>query len=487
MVSWGDPAFDRVLERACSQENLSCVEHRHNFDDFVRGVSEKVQRHKDLHVTVEYLPGMAPGEAYALDVTYTSARFGAPMHFRPNGDVDQGYTPARARMENGTYASPLYVDLRVETREPSPNGVLYKGTTATNVFLGLIPIMVGSQLCMTHQDPAAAALEIDKGGYFIKGGNEKFIPYVRKTDPYSTVCYLGQQGETFATVRSGNSRGRIQSTRLVKSPGSPAQIKFQNSNALGAAPSPGTVLRALGVSPREVFDHMEPADAMFYGKTSFEASGKASDDVAMVPEPVLEPLDLFPGTDEGLKAQALVSMLRLARYMRETRQLTERDSLQTQQVDGVREVLDEVFDKQLRSTSRILCQRIQTRLGKLHRQRHDGMNHRASTLRMPDASWVAAQLTKHNTIGPGVQYFFATGNIQGGGGGGRPRTGLVQMLQRTTELEFLGCFNKVVTSLDAQSAPTSAREYKLDMLGYLCPVATPEGKCTRVYVLYGKK
>ena len=478
----GDAAFVHVLERACSQENRDCVAHRQYFDDFVRGLPEKVQQHTDLSVTVEYLPGMAPGEAYALSVVYTSARLGSPVHIRKNGDVDQGYTPTRARLENGTYASPLYVDLRVETREPSAGGVVYKGTTATNVFLGLIPVMVGSHLCVTRTDPSAAALEIDKGGYFIKGGNEKFIPYVRKTDVYSTVCYLGPEGETFATIRSGNHMGRIQSTRLVKPHGAPAEIKFRNSSLLSETCYPGTVLRALGVRnpTRDVFAHLEPADAMFYGEASFACDVREEEEEEE--EDVRGGDDhegLFPGTDDGLKSQALVSMLRIARYMRETRQLTERDSLQTQQVDGVREILDEVFDKQLRSTSRMMCQRIQTRLGKLHRQRRDGMNHRASTLRMPDASWVAAQLTKHNTIGPGVQYFFATGNFQGGAGRGVcPRTGLVQMLQRTTELEFLGCFNKVVTSLDAQAAPTGAREYKLDMLGYLCPVATPEGKRT---------
>ena len=36
--------------------------------------------------------------------------------------------------------------------------------------------------------------------------------------------------------------------------------------------------------------------------------------------------------------------------------------------------------------------------------------------------------------------------------------------------------NKIMSSLEAQNAPTSAREFMLCSLGRLCPVSTPEGK-----------
>ena len=89
---------------------------------------------------------------------------------------------------------------------------------------------------------------------------------------------------------------------------------------------------------------------------------------------------LFPGTETRLKPRAVVSMLRLARYMRETEFLTERDSLQSQQLEGVREILTEVFQKSMRATAKTLKQRFETRLRKLHDQRHDNKNHRRSTL-----------------------------------------------------------------------------------------------------------
>ena len=495
-VAWGSPAFHSVLERACSQENRDCVAHRQQFDDFVRALPGIVQTCGGLDVTVEHLPGLQWGQSYGLTVRFQAARMGKPVFIHKNGDVVNGLTPARARVENLTYAAPLHVNLRVETREPSPTGVMFKGTTASDVFLGLVPVMVGSHLCTTRHHPAAAAQEIDKGGYFIVKGNEKVIPYFRKTDVHSLVCYVQGEGETCTTVRSGSAMGRIRSTRLVKAPDAPARVKFRQSHRVAGgtsdgAATPGAVLRALGVVDPvgEVFDHLHPADAAFYGAASFAGGDDGDDDDddddgdasgAKTEAPLA---GLFPGTAPALKAQALVSMLRLGRHMREARQFTERDSLQTQQLEGVRELFQEVFEKHWRSTMRMLRQRVETKLGKLHRQRHDGRQHRAATLRMPDAAWVKTQLAKHNTIGPGMTYFCATGNVQGGagagrGGGGAPRTGLVQLLQRTSELEFLASFNKVVTGLDAQQAPTQAREYQLDFLGRLCVVATPEGKRT---------
>ena len=130
----------------------------------------------------------------------------------------------------------------------------------------------------------------------------------------------------------------------------------------------------------------------------------------------------------------------------------------------------------MRTTAKTLKQRFETRLRCIHQKRHDNKNHRRSTLQMPNADWVAEQLTRFNSISAGLHYFCATGNMQGGGRGGR--SGCCQILERTSELQMQSCMNKVVTPLDAQAAPTCARQLRPDMLGYLCPAATPEGKRT---------
>ena len=455
----------RGVERACSAENRDCVAAKQYYDDWVRGLSGLVRAFDGLEAVAEHLPGMSSGEVYRLKVTFESAEVGRPVHVSASGDVDNHLTPGRCRMENLTYAAPLHVNLRVETQEPSETGTLYKGSSASRVYVGTVPVMVGSSLCHTREDRAA---EIDQGGFFYCKGKEKVIPWFRTTDVHSIVCYKGSEGETYATVRSGTSKGKICSMRLKKPADGPASLKFQGSYVAGGSLTPGDALWALGVTDpvESVYSSMEYEDAVFYGASSFETN-------------VVEPFDasgMFPGTEFPLKPQALVSMLRLARYMRETEFLTERDSLQSQQLEGVREILTEVFEKSMRTTAKTLKQRFETRLRCIHQKRHDNKNHRRSTLQMPNADWVAEQLTRFNSISAGLHYFCATGNMQGGGRGGR--SGCCQILERTSELQMQSCMNKVVTPLDAQAAPTCARQLRPDMLGYLCPAATPEGKRT---------
>lgn len=467
----------RGVERACSAENRDCVAAKHYYDDWVRGLSDLVRAHESLEAVVEHLPGMRGGEVYKLKVTFESAEVGRPANVSASGDVDNHLTPARCRLENMTYAAPLHVNLRVETQEPSQAGALYKGSSAARVFVGTLPVMVGSSLCYTREEKGG---EIDRGGYFIVKGNEKVIPWFRTTDVHSIVCYKGHDEETYATIRNGTHKGKIRSTRLKKPADGPASLKFQGSYALeGGAATPGEVLFALGVSDPAASVHakMRYEDAVFYGASSFDAGDSNSVSNSANSASSAETMSgLFPGTETRLKPRAVVSMLRLARYMRETEFLTERDSLQSQQLEGVREILTEVFQKSMRATAKTLKQRFETRLRKLHDQRHDNKNHRRSTLKMPNAAWVGEQLTRFNSICAGVHYFCATGNLQGGGRSGR--SGCSQILERTSELQMQSCMNKVVTPLDAQAAPTCARQLRPDMLGYLCPAATPEGKRT---------
>ena len=132
-----DPETLRAFERACSADNRQCVAAKQYFDDWARSVPEMVRKHTDLKVCVEHLPGMQMGSAYTVNVTFLGAQLGRPVSINKSGDVDNHLTPTRARLENLTYASPLYVSLRVETQAPSGNGgTVYKGSVAENVFLG---------------------------------------------------------------------------------------------------------------------------------------------------------------------------------------------------------------------------------------------------------------------------------------------------------------------------------------------------------------
>ena len=176
----------RELQRACSEENRRCVGAKQNFDDFAKGLSVRMRNHS-VNARLEYQPELGVmGTGYSVEVSFNNVHLGAPMSVDARGEVDAALTPFRARMENLTYASAVYADIQVHTEEPVAmrrdkardngrpgsccGGVAYKGDSATRVYLGTVPVMVGSALCTTRTSGVGLQEELDPGGYFIIQG-----------------------------------------------------------------------------------------------------------------------------------------------------------------------------------------------------------------------------------------------------------------------------------------------------------------------------
>jgi DNA-directed RNA polymerase beta subunit len=90
-------------------------------------------------------------------------------------------TPYIARMNNLTYSSSLYVNVHIVTEIINSNGMIEKfDKTINGVYIGKIPIMVRSKLCVLNQMQGVGEEDnsecvYDFGGYFIVNGNEKVL------------------------------------------------------------------------------------------------------------------------------------------------------------------------------------------------------------------------------------------------------------------------------------------------------------------------
>ena len=90
-------------------------------------------------------------------------------------------TPNMARMNNLTYSSNIYVTLHIIIEVLNDSGITEKKEKRiNNVYIGRLPIMVGSQACTLSLIPHAgiedkSECKFDLGGYFIVNGNEKVI------------------------------------------------------------------------------------------------------------------------------------------------------------------------------------------------------------------------------------------------------------------------------------------------------------------------
>jgi DNA-directed RNA polymerase II subunit RPB2 len=124
-----------------------------------------------------------PKYEYEISMVFENLSFRKPTIFENNGAV-LPMMPNDARLRNLTYASPLFVDVRIKTVFIDNTGV---GQTKTvrerlfpNIHMGKIPVMVGSKYCLLHDQKYLHPKSLgecaeDFGGYFIVSGGERVI------------------------------------------------------------------------------------------------------------------------------------------------------------------------------------------------------------------------------------------------------------------------------------------------------------------------
>jgi len=119
---------------------------------------------------------------YEVALRFENVSLRKPTIFENNGAI-LPMMPNDARMRNLTYASPLFVDVRITTTFiDNTNGGerQVKERLFPNVHLGKIPVMVGSKYCLLHDQKHLTPIALgecaeDFGGYFIVGGGERVI------------------------------------------------------------------------------------------------------------------------------------------------------------------------------------------------------------------------------------------------------------------------------------------------------------------------
>jgi len=119
---------------------------------------------------------------YEVVIEFENVSIRKPTIFENNGSI-QPMMPNDARLRNLTYASPLYVYVRVKTTfiDNTQNGIKQTKTRVfPNIHLGKIPVMVGSKYCLLQDQRYVNPITLgecseDPGGYFIIQGGERVI------------------------------------------------------------------------------------------------------------------------------------------------------------------------------------------------------------------------------------------------------------------------------------------------------------------------
>lgn len=170
-------------------------------------VQEVVKEHKENYIKVEnqYLPEKMvdrddsvrneEGDVY-YKITFDQVHVNSSPRIQESDESYQAIFPHEARIRNLTYATEIYVDVKLQKllkKVPEKTGLrvqsnhqeaVYSELEApkqVQAFLGKIPVMVRSQFCQLKsfgdQEILRNAKEClyDQGGYFIINGGEKVL------------------------------------------------------------------------------------------------------------------------------------------------------------------------------------------------------------------------------------------------------------------------------------------------------------------------
>ena len=148
---------------------------------------------------------------YCISINILQPSVTKPCYQLPDG-TQNIMTPHIARMNNMSYSSSVYVNVHIITEVTNKNGMTEKfDKTINNIYIGKIPIMVKSKLCVSSQIPGLCEENnneciYDFGGYFIINGNEKVLISQDRINENKTLVFQPNNNSEglYAEIRSIN-------------------------------------------------------------------------------------------------------------------------------------------------------------------------------------------------------------------------------------------------------------------------------------------
>ncbi|MGC9156707.1 MAG: DNA-directed RNA polymerase subunit B'' [Candidatus Micrarchaeia archaeon] len=156
--------------------------------------------------------------------------------------------PNEARLRNLTYAAPMFLEIT-----PIIRGI-EKRIDTTEVFIGELPVMVGSNLCHTKTMTKTQLIENgedpeDPGGYFIIKGTERVLIGLEDLAPNRILTTKEKDGSVTAKIFS-TSPGFRARTVVTRNLHGYFTVEFPTSKKGGVELY--TLLKALGMSNEEI-------------------------------------------------------------------------------------------------------------------------------------------------------------------------------------------------------------------------------------------
>jgi DNA-directed RNA polymerase II subunit RPB2 len=460
------------------------------------------------------LPSLGAKHEYEVALTFENVSLRKPTIFENNGAIFP-MMPNDARMRNLTYASPLFVDVRVRTTfiDNTKGGERQlRERLFPNVHLGKIPVMVGSKYCLLHDQKHVAPIELgecaeDYGGYFIISGGERVIISQERMAANRPVVFRNNRNtnkelEVIEVKSIGPDNDQVPKSNAVKimyHPKNPQihllratmpRIKtdiplFILFRALGVTADKDIYELILGPEGDHTFDglldeSMQEAGEVYTQEAALAwlsthvNSWSSRTTKQMRIEDILS-LELFPhvGITAAFnydKACFLAHMARKVMWVSSARMPNDdRDAYPNKLVDLPGFLLANLFRTYFTTK---MIKDIRSSLGK---EIHGG-GWRASG-NFEDIVNVSNinKVIKSVILEVGLKTSLATGNFGSAKIGGPSKIGVSQVLNRLNYIAGLSHLRRISTPIEKTGKLVAPRKLHNTQWGYICPSETPEG------------
>jgi len=451
---------------------------------------------------------------YQVDLFFENVSLRKPTIFENNGAI-LPMMPNDARMRNLTYASPLFVDVRIRTTfiDNTKGGERQvKERLFPNVHLGKIPVMVGSKYCLLHDQKHLTPIALgecaeDYGGYFIVGGGERVIISQERMAANRPVVFRNNRNPTkeveVIEVKSiGPDNDQVPKSNAVKimyHPKNP-QIHLLRATmprvktdiplcilfkALGIASdkeicdliigteSDGTFDALLAESINEAIDVRSQEAALAWMSTHV-SSWSSRTTKQMRIEDILS-LELFPhiGLTPAFnydKACFLAHMTRKVMWVASARMPNDdRDAYPNKLVDLPGFLLANLFRTYFTTK---MIKDIRSSLAKeIHSGGWRASGNYEEIVNVSNIN----KVIKSVILEVGLKTSLATGNFGSAKIGGPSKIGVSQVLNRLNYIAGISHLRRISTPIEKTGKLVAPRKLHNTQWGYICPSETPEG------------
>ena len=453
---------------------------------------------------------------YEILISFTEVYFSKPFINENNGSK-KTMTPNVAKLRNFTYASPLSIDIKIETIYRSGDDFSKEDRNTTilpNISIGKIPIMVQSKLCILQgktpeQIKRLHSCKYDKGGYFIINGSEKVIIsqersadnkiFVYKTSKsvsrYQYICEVKSvNNESFTLPRSIQIKVLTKSVlggRILKvsiphiRQDLPICVIFR---AMGletereiaecivydtSTPEAKEMLKLLRPTFQECFNIRTKEDAIKYiskyvrliryTKTDYDTEKQ----IKYVKDILNK--ELFPHVGDNViyKQYYFGLMIRkVLEVIMNKRDVDDRDSYINKRIDTPGILIANLFRQYFNKLTKDMKNMI-------NKEFNNGPWRATHTFKNIIILTNIYKLLKINTIETGLKYSLATGNW--GLKSMTNKQGIAQVLSRLTYNSSLSHLRRVNTPIEKSGKLVKPRKLHSTQWGFICPAETPEG------------